>query len=372
MSRQTQPDQQNMSKPSERPTVDSLYGMESDGKRRKAVKDALRFMEHFFPSIARPAEISPIQQSVAPKMDAFITHIEGRVRLPTFVLYSGLYLLYRLLKTAPSTRHKDPYGLFLTAFMVAAKIQCDDNYNMKAWTTVGRDLFSIQQLCQMERDLCSTLGWDLTIPQFAREEFEARVQAHFHGRGPFAPFEFSPSIGAKSPSEKPKIPVIPHNLIPPRFPGSRHHPSRSFSDPFCSAHSNEERPGFGLLAIPAHLAEVYPSRSHSSAAIRKVATPSPGVESHTPSHVVPRPPHMRSQSAAAIFNTVVKPGGRPLPPIPEPSLPQKELPDIPRPSPLNRPLPPTPSDRAPNRAAKPLPLPPKDRVVFMRPMASVW
>ncbi|KDQ09976.1 hypothetical protein BOTBODRAFT_178534 [Botryobasidium botryosum FD-172 SS1] len=68
------------------------------------------------------------------------------------------------------------HRLFISAFMIASKIICDDTYSNKSWCVVGQGMFSLREINQMEREMCAYLEWVLTVPKEGLEVFEAELK----------------------------------------------------------------------------------------------------------------------------------------------------------------------------------------------------
>ncbi|KAJ7762696.1 hypothetical protein B0H14DRAFT_2162985, partial [Mycena olivaceomarginata] len=51
--------------------------------------------------------------------------------------------------------------LFISAFMIASKVICDDSYSNKSWSMVAPEIFTLPEINQMEHEMCNYLDWDL-------------------------------------------------------------------------------------------------------------------------------------------------------------------------------------------------------------------
>lgn len=89
-----------------------------------------------------------------PLMD-FIAYALCRTRLSEPIVYSALLLLTRLKELYPSARGtpSSPHRLFLSALMLASKMTMDDTFTNKSWVIVGQNIFKINELNRMEREL---------------------------------------------------------------------------------------------------------------------------------------------------------------------------------------------------------------------------
>ncbi|OBZ69722.1 PHO85 cyclin-9 [Grifola frondosa] len=97
-----------------------------------------------------------------------------RTRLHTSVTFAALYLLQRLKARFPAARGSSGHRLFISAYMIASKVICDDTYSNKSWSIVGQGMFALREVNQMEREMCSYLEWQLNIEPGALKEFEAK------------------------------------------------------------------------------------------------------------------------------------------------------------------------------------------------------
>jgi hypothetical protein len=103
------------------------------------------------------------------------------------VTFLALYLLQRLKAHFPAAKGSSGHRLFISAFMLASKIICDDPYSNKSWCIVGQGMFALREINQMKREMCSYLEWQLKVDPTMLCDFQARVQLDFAGPGPFPP-----------------------------------------------------------------------------------------------------------------------------------------------------------------------------------------
>jgi hypothetical protein len=96
-------------------------------------------------------------------------------------------LLQRLKARFPTARGSSGHRLFISAFMIASKVICDDTYSNKSWSIVAQGMFSLREINQMEREMCSYLDWELTVDNPILSNFEAMVQRDFppNSKGPY-------------------------------------------------------------------------------------------------------------------------------------------------------------------------------------------
>jgi hypothetical protein len=75
--------------------------------------------------------------------------------------------------------------LFLSAFMIASKVICDDTYSNKSWCIVGQGMFALREVNQMEREMCAYLDWELNVEPDHLRDFERALRQTFTGPGPY-------------------------------------------------------------------------------------------------------------------------------------------------------------------------------------------
>jgi hypothetical protein len=63
--------------------------------------------------------------------------------------------------------------------MIASKVICDDTYSNKSWGIVAQGMFTLREVNQMEREMCSYLDWELTVDNPILENFETMVRHDF-------------------------------------------------------------------------------------------------------------------------------------------------------------------------------------------------
>lgn len=125
-----------------------------------------------------PVQMHPGQPT--PKLAHFIAYALHRTRLPSVVTFAALLLLQRLKTRYPYARGSSGHRLFISAFMLASKVICDDTYSNQSWCIVGQKMFSLKEINQMEREMCGYLDFALNVSGEEVAEFEAYVRAE-HG-----------------------------------------------------------------------------------------------------------------------------------------------------------------------------------------------
>ena len=118
--------------------------------------------------------------------------------------FAALYFLRRLKARFPAARGSSGHRLFISAFMLASKVICDDTYSNKSWSIVGQGMFALREISQMEREMCSYLEWQLNVESSALKEFEQKVTRGFKGPGPY------PSYLMPSPAPSPMSSTTPY------------------------------------------------------------------------------------------------------------------------------------------------------------------
>ncbi|KAF5311404.1 hypothetical protein D9611_011597 [Ephemerocybe angulata] len=147
---------------------DPFYGHESIARL------CARFITHLF---ACP-EYSPATTSLA-KLPHFIAYALYRTKLHSSVTFASLVLLQRLKARFPTTHGSSGHRLFISAFMIASKVICDDTYSNKSWSIVAKEMFSLREVNQMEREMCNYLDWELTVDDPILSNFETAVRQDF-------------------------------------------------------------------------------------------------------------------------------------------------------------------------------------------------
>jgi hypothetical protein len=192
-----------------------------------------RFVSHLFACPDVPPPPPPPSTTLTPRLDHFIAYALHRTRLHPSVTFAALYLLQRLKARFPAAKGSSGHRLFISAFMLASKIICDDTYSNKSWCIVGQGMFALREINQMEREMCSYLEWQLNVDPSTLRDFQNRVQRDFAGPGPYpptvlpqpvpAPFthQSTGNVNSSMPAFAPRVPlpkdapVIPSPSVPP-------------------------------------------------------------------------------------------------------------------------------------------------------------
>lgn len=130
-----------------------------------------------------------------PPLAHFIAYAIHRTRLPEVVVFTALFLLARLKERFPAARGSSGHRLFISAFMIASKVVCDDTYSNKSWCIVGQNLYTLKEVNQMEREMCSYLEWILHVEATELETFSQRVRKEYGKDCPAVPPQWVASVG---------------------------------------------------------------------------------------------------------------------------------------------------------------------------------
>ncbi|EGG04473.1 uncharacterized protein MELLADRAFT_72404 [Melampsora larici-populina 98AG31] len=90
-----------------------------------------------------------------PCLVEFIAYALFRTRLSEEAIYGALILLTRLKSFYPGAKGTatSPHRLFITSLMLSSKMSMDDTYSNKSWAIVAQNLFGLEELNRMEREL---------------------------------------------------------------------------------------------------------------------------------------------------------------------------------------------------------------------------
>ncbi|KAI9441963.1 hypothetical protein BJY52DRAFT_1128812, partial [Lactarius psammicola] len=108
-----------------------------------------------------------------PRLDHFIAYAFHRTRL-------HLCTPSNVSRCSPTAKGSSGHRLFISAFMLASKIICDDTYSNKSWCIVGQGMFALQE-CKM----CLYLEWQLNVDPSTLRDFESHVCHDFAGPWPY-------------------------------------------------------------------------------------------------------------------------------------------------------------------------------------------
>jgi hypothetical protein len=170
-----------------------------------------RFITHLFACPEYPPSTTHSQA----KLPYFIAYALHRTKLHSSVTFAALVLLQRLKARFPTARGSSGHRLFISAFMIASKVICDDTYSNKSWSIVAQGMFTLREINQMEREMCSYLDWELTVDNPILSNFEMMVKRDFRGPAPYPTYSLQmvskkANIVSTS-SSSPSTPVPPPN-----------------------------------------------------------------------------------------------------------------------------------------------------------------
>ncbi|KII95653.1 hypothetical protein PLICRDRAFT_170276 [Plicaturopsis crispa FD-325 SS-3] len=203
------------------PRTDPFYGHE------RIARLCARFITHLF---ACP-ENAPVPTTAShSKLPLFIAYALHRTKLKECVTHASLVLLQRLKARFPTARGSSGHRLFISAFMIASKVMCDDTYSNKSWSIVAQNMFALREINQMEREMCNYLEWELNVEPDCLKEFTEMVCVDFAGPGPYPTY----ALTKASSSNAVKITAT---LAPEVPSGTSTSPIPSFGQQRQSSHS---------------------------------------------------------------------------------------------------------------------------------------
>ncbi|KAG2120261.1 hypothetical protein DEU56DRAFT_928467 [Suillus clintonianus] len=177
-----------------------------------------QFKNHLF---ACP-EYPPSSSNSQVKLPHFIAYALHRTKLHSSVTFAALVLLQRLKARFPTARGSSGHRLFISAFMLASKVICDDTYSNKSWSIVAQGMFQLREINQMEREMCQYLEWELNVDPVTLREFEEMVKKYFVGQGPYPTYILPSSSKTTPPPTTNPFPPPPTALAPTPSYGHRY------------------------------------------------------------------------------------------------------------------------------------------------------
>ncbi|TFK98244.1 hypothetical protein BDV98DRAFT_629147 [Pterulicium gracile] len=160
--------------------VDPYYGREDLSNL------CARFVSHLFACPKYPPYTASTTTSTpSPSLPHFIAYALYRTQLRPSVAFAALSLLQRLKARFPTTRGSSGYRLFITAYMIASKVICENTYSNRSWCVVAQGMFPLREVNQMERELCMYLDWELTVDLASLAKLDLVVRKEFQDyKGP--------------------------------------------------------------------------------------------------------------------------------------------------------------------------------------------
>ncbi|KAG6920192.1 hypothetical protein DXG01_004961 [Tephrocybe rancida] len=176
-----------------------------------------RFINNLFdcPDQAAP---TPTKHS---SLAVFIAYGLHRTKLPLCVTFASLILLQRLKARFPTARGSSGHRLWISAFMIASKVICDDTYSNKSWGIVAQGMFNLREINQMEREMCNYLEWELSVDNAILDNFETRLREDYKspsGPYPSYPLSMVSKRAAKAASSTTSTPVPEPNATTSPIP----------------------------------------------------------------------------------------------------------------------------------------------------------
>lgn len=211
--------------------ADQYYGHEDTAKM------CARFITHLFSCPDVPPATS--QTAVTPALAQFVAYALHRTRLHSSVTFCALYLLSRLKNRFPAARGSSGHRLYISAFMIASKVICDDTYSNKSWCVVGQGMFTLREINQMEREMCGYLEWVLNVKPEDLRDFEAMVRKEY-GSASATPAPVAAPI-TRQPAAEPRKPSADFSANPYPSP---------VSTPPSPSHSNSTSPASSTCQTP--------------------------------------------------------------------------------------------------------------------------
>jgi hypothetical protein len=135
--------------------------------------------------------------------------------------------------------------------MIASKVICDDTYSNKSWCIVGQNLYSLKEVNQMEREMCSYLEWILYVDGPELKRFEQKVRKMYGPEAGANPPPWIPSSAALLPTPAPSAPApVELSAAPQIAPQAAQasYPSPASSPP-TSLHSDDTSPASSVACL---------------------------------------------------------------------------------------------------------------------------
>ncbi|CAA7259427.1 unnamed protein product [Cyclocybe aegerita] len=136
------------------------------------------YMNHLFGSARYPY---PCPRSAwQPHLPSYIKTALISSQLDVSVVYHAMTLLgqYKVALPESVAYYDDAYRLFMSAYIVAAKVSCDTPHELRFWRLVGRGKFTSEELVKMELEFCRVLKWDVQIQATAFTSFKGIVESY--------------------------------------------------------------------------------------------------------------------------------------------------------------------------------------------------
>ena len=102
-------------------------------------------------------EYPPTSSGSNTKLLYFIAYALHRMKLHSLVTFAALVLLQQLKARFPTACGSLGHHLFISAFMIASKVICDNTYSNKSWLIVSQGMIQLREINQMECEMCQYL-----------------------------------------------------------------------------------------------------------------------------------------------------------------------------------------------------------------------
>ncbi|KAG9119325.1 hypothetical protein FRC07_005696, partial [Ceratobasidium sp. 392] len=160
----------------------------------------------------------------------FVAYALHHTCLHSSVTFYALYLLSRLKNRFPAACGSSGHRLYISAFMIASKVICDNTYSNKSCCVVGQGMFTLREINQMEREMCGYLEWILNVKPEDLQDFKAMVRKEY-GSASAAPAPVAIPIPRQPAKPRKQLAVDYANTNVNRYP----YPA---STPSLPSHSN--------------------------------------------------------------------------------------------------------------------------------------
>ena len=107
------------------------------------------------------------------------------------ITIAALILLQHLKARFPTAHESSGHCLYISVYMIASKVMCDDTYSNKSWSIVAQGMFTLREINQMEHKMCGYLEWELNVDTKTLKSFEMMVKKDFNGPGLYPTYVLS-------------------------------------------------------------------------------------------------------------------------------------------------------------------------------------
>ncbi|KAG1882541.1 uncharacterized protein F5891DRAFT_1250393, partial [Suillus fuscotomentosus] len=97
-------------------------------------------------------EYPPSSSNSQVKLPHFIAYALHQTKLHSSVTFAALIPLQQLKVCFPTAQGSSGHHLFVSAFMLASKVICDDTYSNKSWSIqsiIAQGMFQLQEINQI-------------------------------------------------------------------------------------------------------------------------------------------------------------------------------------------------------------------------------